>query len=124
MVDADICDSASFRPDKPDQACEHCKRRGLRCGDKLPTERKRQLNQSQDEHSFVRTIDSSWVPTPPNSQAQYRYTDEPRQYSTYVNGITPRPVAPAVMTPNGGPSVTNILDADSSRPKAICELCA
>ena len=75
------------------------------------------MNQSQDEHSFVRTIDASW-PSTPTTQPQYRFTQEPGQYSTpYVNGVTPRPVAPAVIYPptKEGPSVTNIwVDAKST----------
>jgi hypothetical protein len=45
-------------------------------------------------------MDPTW-PGTPTSAAPYRYTEEPRQYSPYANGVAPRPVAPAVKSPQG-----------------------
>ena len=89
------------------------------------------LNATQEEIAFI--LDSAaaatWpnTPTTPPNQPQYRYTDEPRQYNSYVNGVNPRPVAPVVRAQppyeSETPPLTTQAGFKSSRPKTTRELC-
>jgi len=89
------------------------------------------LNATQEEIAFI--LDSAaaatWpnTPTTPTNQPQYRYTDEPRQYNSYVNGVSPRPVAPVVRAQppyeSETPPLTTQAGFKSSRPKTTRELC-
>lgn len=90
------------------------------------------LNATQEEIAFI--LDSAAAATWPNTPTtsthqpqQYRYSDEQRSYNSYVNGLSPRPVVPAVRAPlqcdSDIPVLTPATGPKSARSRAGRQLC-